>query len=284
MNVNRYRVAFVLLPLLAFSWLLLAIADPNAPPPHELIFGYVLGTMFAQPTLAAAWTALGPGPLLWRLPLSLGWVASLAIALAVNIAGHGQSQDVVAVLVIGACLAAQWLVVQLPLWGLAVACRLRLRHAGDPPETARDRQFGIRQVMILTGIVAVVLGACRLVVGETAVYFQDSDWKGVAIFGFLAFAGIVMNLPLLVAALLPRHSWLAVAVVLILIALGTWYEVPLLSIVGGPGGGPGIWDLAWINAFQAAWILAVVGLVRLCGYGIGPARGGGESPFASMPS
>jgi hypothetical protein len=176
-------------------------------------------------------------------------------------------------------VGAQWLLVQIPLWGLAVGYGLWLRHSTDPPQTVHDRQFGIRQVMILTGIVALVLGVSRWIVGETAVFFHDTDWQGIVVFIFLTAAGIVMSLPLLIAGLLPRHSVVAVLVALFWIAVGTWIELTLVMILPTRGGGPDFWHLAFINGFQAAWVLAVVAIVRWCGYGIGSPPG--ENPFAS---
>ena len=88
-----------------------------------------------------------------------------------------------------------------------------------------------------------------------------------------------MTLALLMAALLPRLAWLATIIVLTLIAMATWYELPLVQMVYSRGGGPNIWHLTFINAFQAAWVIVVAGLLRLCGYGIRHPRG--ESPFAS---
>ena len=268
MEIHRYLVAFVLGPILVFSWLLLAIFEPEGPGPIEYaLIGYLIGTLFGQATLAAAWTALGPGPLLWRLPLSLAWIGALSVGFMVNIAQHGGPDGFIA-LVIAVCLLAQWAIVQVPLWGLAIGYGLRLRHMSDPPETARDRQFGIRQVMILTFIVAVVLGVCRAIAVQSARHFADSNMHDAWIFAFLAGAGIVMTLPLLFAALLPRWSSVAVPGVLALIVLGTWYELPLTMILPARGGGPDFWHLAWINVFQAAWVLLVVGVVRLCGYGL----------------
>jgi hypothetical protein len=214
---------------------------------------------------------------LWRLPLSLGWLATLAIAFMLNLALNGHGGDGEVVVILAACMAGQWLLVQSPLWGLAVFYGVRLRHRSDPAETARDRQFGIRQLMILTAIVAVVLGACRWLVAATFNQFEGAA-NEAPVFILLAVAGIVMTLPLMMAALLPRFAWLATLVVLLLMALGTWYELPLVIMVGG---GPNIWHLTFINAFQAVWVLAVVGALRLCGYGIGAAAG--ESPFASRP-
>jgi hypothetical protein len=172
-------------------------------------------------------------------------------------------------LVFVASVAGQWMLVQLPLWVLAVVYGLRVRHQSDPPETVRDRQFGIRQVMILTFIVAVVLGVFRLAVAEYAMHFENINRTSLAIIGVQALAAVTMNLPLLIAALLPRFWLPAIVVVLTLIGLGTWYELPLLLIIGGPGVGASVWLLVFINGFQSAWILAVVTILRMCGYGIG---------------
>jgi hypothetical protein len=267
-------VLLPLVPVLGLSWLLIAAVGPNGPNGalEHILVGYLLGTMFGQATLAAAWTALGPVPLLWRLPLSMGWIAALFIAFLMNmgINGHG---NVDVALILGGCLAGQWLLVQAPAWGLAVGYGIRLRHRTDPAESIRERQFGIRQLMILTAIIAVVLGIARLMVAEAITHFGESDWGEAAVFVFLAAAGIVMTVPLLFAVLLPRMAWQATLGVLVLIAIGTWYELPLVMMVYARGGGPNIWHLAFINAFQAVWIVAIAGLVRLCGYGIRHAEG-----------
>jgi hypothetical protein len=279
-QLSRYFILLPLVPALGLSWLLIAAVGPDGPsgPVEHILIGYLLGTMFGQATLAAAWTALGPAPLLWRLPLSLGWIAALVIAFMMNmgINGHG---NVEVALIMGGCLAGQWLLVQAPAWGLAVGYGLRLRHRTDPPESIRERQFGIRQLMILTAIVAVVLGVARVVVAEAISHLGEHDSGQVAVFVFLAAAGIIMTVPLLLAVLLPRLAWLATLAVLLLIAIGTWYELPLVTMVYSSGGGPNIWHLTFINAFQAVWVVAIAGLVRLFGYGI--RHPDGESPFAS---
>lgn len=83
MNRNRYSVLLPLVPLLATSWLAMALVDMNGGDDH-LIIGATIGTILGQTTLASAWTAVGPGPLLWRLPLALAWCAVLIVALAVG--------------------------------------------------------------------------------------------------------------------------------------------------------------------------------------------------------
>lgn len=278
MSPSRFLVLTYLLPLLAVSWLLLAVIDPDAGPgvSQHVAIAFLLGTMFGQATLAAGWNALGPLPLVWRMPLSLLWIAVLILGLLINVANHSGGSEIEVVLIMAVCLAGQWLLVQIPLWGLAIGYGIRLRYRDDVEmATSRDRQFGIRQLMILTAIVAVVLGICRWAIVATTTLYPQSNWAEAGIFIFLAAAGVVMTVPLLVAALLPRFALLATTAVLALIAIATWWELPLVNMAGG---GPNFAHLVFLNTFQAAWVVGVIALLRYFGYAIG--RYSGECPFA----
>jgi len=276
----HYRLPLVVLPMLGVNWLLLAVVDPDGRVrTWEYVgLGHLIGSIFAQATLAAAWVALGPGPLRWRLPLSLVWLVIPLVALACNLGLNGGPDDVL--FIMGACVLAQWLLVQAPLWCLAAVFGLAIKHHASGHAMQRgDLQFGIRQLMILTAIVAVVLGVGRLLVAWLGA--QELSWDGdTPIFIFLTVAAVAMTLPLIIAALLPTHAIPATLAVLLVIALGTAGEYPLQrAVTGGGGGGPNIWHFVWINAFQAFWVLAIAIAVRLCGFGLAPR--GGESPFAA---
>jgi hypothetical protein len=275
MKPNRYTVLLPLVPLLATSWLVLGVVVFQGPREHFVI-GAVLGTMLGQTTLASSWTAIGPGLLLWRLPLSLAWIATLVIAFALNPSVGGPRGEVV--VLIGGCLLGQWLLVQIPLWWLALAHGLRLWHRSDVAAgPTRPPQFGIRQLMILTAIVAILLGVGRVIAPALLSGTQGSrEWS---IFLFLATAGILMGLPLLLATVIPRYAIWAVPIVLCLIGAATWWEMPLLNQLAGTRPGPVFWDFVWINFFQSAWIVFVMLLLR--GFGYGAAPSGGESPFAT---
>jgi hypothetical protein len=256
------RVCIWALPLVGLGCLLVVAADAQR---HEHIgIGYILGTMFGQTTLAAAWTALGPLKLIWRLPLSMAWLALLVTAMTVNFGGNGPEEFI---LVVAACLLGQWMLVQLPLWGLALGYRLRLRHGSQAhlPVDRREGQFGIRQLMIFTAIVAVIFGVGRLVAANLSLQFNQGAAEGVPIFIFLAVAAILVTLPLVLAMLLPRFGAISVALLLGLVALATAWELPLLSTIhSGPG--PDTMHLVWINGFTAAWIIAFMAALRLSGY------------------
>jgi len=270
---RRYRIILWAAPLMLLQWIATAVIEPEGG--HGKIgyvtIGFFFGTFFGYTTLAAAWAALGPGPLMCRVPLSLVWVALLPVAIAINVAINGGPQR--AAFVIGGCLFGQWLIVQLSLWSLAIGYGLRLRHEDDWEETQnrRERQFSIRHLMVITAIVGVILGVGRILVS----WLGESFWLDheAPIFIFLAVAAIALTLPLLLAGLLPRRAVPAVLMVLTLIGFATACELTLWHVIpGGPQGGPEIGHFAGINAFTAATILAGVALLRLNGYGANDPR------------
>jgi hypothetical protein len=191
-------------------------------------------------------------------------------ALGINIALYGPGEPSILV-IFGFAALIQWALAQAPLWGLAVGYGLRLRHAADVQshQERAERQFGIRQLLVVTAVVAVVLGICRAIVGGL-VRREAFEAGAMVIIGMLVVAGIVMMLPLLLAALLPRHALPASVVMLVLIAVGTAAELPLLEALRptGPGGGPETWHFLAINAVQAFWVLALAGGMRLGGFAL----------------
>jgi hypothetical protein len=233
---------------------------------ETLSLGFFFGSLFAHTTLAAAWTALGPAPLVWRLPLSLVWVFCLAVAIQINILIHG-GPDGGAILV-GACLFGQWLLMQIPLWTIALTFGAHLRHDDclQAPFDPRERQFGIQQLIVVTTIVAVVFACGRLAVPQLAEHLRFT--KGEApIFVFLGAAAIVLTLPLLLAGLMRYYSTAAVVIVLVLIGFATAWEMPLLRLFGG-GPGPNTEHFIAINAFTVTILLTALTIVRLGGYSL----------------
>jgi hypothetical protein len=266
MMPRRYRILLWAVPLLSLQWVAFAVIEPDGGGSNEFVsIGFFLGSIFGHATLAAAWAALGPGPIGWRVPLSLVWIVMLPIAIAINVSMN-RGPDSAAV-IIGASLLGQWLIVQLPLWALAIGYGLRLRHVDDwkKMEGRPTRQFSLRHLMVVTALVGVVLGIGRISVGWLIEsYSRDHE---APIFIFLAVAAVVLTLPLLLAGLLRRYAISAVLLVLTLVGFVTAWEVTLLQLIPGGGGpGPQTGHFVGINAFTAATVLAGVLLVRLNGY------------------
>lgn len=265
MDIRPHLIWLLGAPLIAVGILLMLLLNPDHG--EHLILGYLFGTIFGQATLAAAWTSFGPLPFLWRFPLSLLWLVFLLGTLTCNIRLYGGPGEVP--LVMACCLTGQFLLLQLPFWGLALLGGMKLHYCAHEPllTSRRELQFGIRQLMIFTAIVGVVFGAGRFTVLRLS-QFSSLNGEG-PIFFFLAAAAIVVTLPLLLAALLPRYAVSAVGLVLLLTGLLTAWEVPLLrSFHSGPG--PDTWHIVIINAFTSAWVLSIALLIRLSGYRWGP--------------
>jgi hypothetical protein len=273
----RWRAALWVGPVIVLALLLIASvrSEPRSKPLEYVTIGVVFGTFFGQAILAAAWTALGPLRLIWRLPLSLAWLAASVGALAANISLFGPGGEREIVVVFGTVAFGQWLLAQMPLWGLAVGYGLRVRHASEagPAQDRQQRQFGIRELLIVTTIVAVVLAIGRAIVAAAASTMVMEPGP-LFIISFLAIAGIILILPLVLAALLPQHALAASLVMLMLIGLGTAAELPLLVALKPPPGGPGpeIWHFYAINGFQCVWVLAVIAALRRAGYRLVGAR------------
>lgn len=265
---HRHRVLFWVTPLVILGLVLIAIVADMGPG-HSglgyLAIGFLFGSIFGHATLASGWTALGPAPLLIRLPLSLIWVATIIGAMFIGMSNDGQPLEVTVVISCG--LVAQWLLVQLPLWGLVMFYGLRVRHKDELSQAfdPKERQFGIRQLLIFTTIVAIILGVGRSLITPVSKNFHI---QGEAlIFMFLAAAAILMTLPVLLAALLPRRSGLAIFGILVLIGLATLGEVSLLRIFD-KGSGPDVWHFVWINAFASLWIVGICLVLQLNGYSL----------------
>lgn len=262
-NIRPNLMWFCGPPLVVVGLLLLVVVPPRTS--DDVEFCYLFGTVFGQATLAAAWTAFGPLPLLWRLPLSLLWLAAIIAANAFNsmLYYDGLSNfDYV----LAACLSSQYALLQLPFWGLALTYGLRLRYhkANSPRPGAREMQFSIRQLMIFTMVVAVVLGGGRYAV--TDLHLSAANQLSTPVFlVFLTVVAILLTLPLILVALLPRFAIPAFAVVLLLVGVLTAFEVPLFNRFDS-GGMPDSLFFVFINGFTSAWILAIVLIIRISGY------------------
>ena len=276
MSIRRNLIWFCAAPLVVVGCLLLLVMNPGRGGAYVTL-GYLFGTTFAYATLASAWTAFGPLPLVWRLPLALAWMIVMVIALVCNIGIFGGPGEVPVIM--AGCLFGQFLLLQVPFWGLAIGFGQRLRRyeASDPVPDRSELQFGIRQLMIFTTIVAVLLGLGRLAVRVAPLVIPSLGGE-TPIFIFLAVAAIVTTLPLVLAALLPRLAIPAVTIVIVLIGLATICEVPVLSQFH-KGAGPDTFHIIWINAFTATWLLVVLVIVRVSGYRLTRYRDQPGSPF-----
>jgi hypothetical protein len=257
--------------VVTLGWLFICLVQPadRRGVFGTIAVGSVVGTIFGHASLAGRWCALGPLALAHRLPLSGAWLAALLISLGCNIAGSPSPEGLEVLLIYGAVLVGQWLLVQAPMWFFVRRYGLRIAHQDDLPSDIDERvhQFGIRQVMILTALVGIVLGLGRLLLGGLNASGSFGDWRGILLFAFLAFANAVTALPIVALTMLRRSVLAAIGGALALIALMTVLELPVVAMLGpGPMNAREYSIFTLISSFECVWIVAVLLILRGGGY------------------
>ena len=263
---RRYRVFAWELPVVLLNWLLIAFIQlgPANNLPETIARQALAGTLFGLTTVAAAWTAFGPLSFRWRLPFSLLWVLAQVPAIAINGSLYGAPRG--DFLVVGMMLLSQWLILQLPLWGVAIGFGAHLVHADESGLHPGQRQFGIRQLMIVTAIVSVLFGVGRVLVPY--MFGQIEYLQGIGpVLAFLVFAAVILTLPLAVAALLRRNMFAGIAIALAVFGLATACEIPLMRIVGARHA-PGVASIIGFNIGTLAVMLVLLAIARLNGYSL----------------
>lgn len=251
------------------GWPLIALMDFDALGIlgyRRVLIALTLGTMFGQATLAATLMALGPGPLIRRLPLSLAWLFCLAFAMSINAFLYLQPNPAIIII----ATLGQWLLAQAPLWALAWRRALGIRLRDELTERSPAQlQFGISQLMILTAIVAVLLGAGRILAPAIKSIVDGGSWSEAPVFAFVVATNVVLTLPLALGVLIPQRAGLACVLGLLFVGLATWCELSLLwvFIPGTSAPDADIVAMFWtMNYLQAAWVLVPLGILRLDGY------------------
>ncbi len=259
-KVRTNRVFFISVgAILAISYLSIALIFLLASPMNVSSVGYFLGSLYAHASLAAAWATLGPGKLKFRWPLSLAWVLTLPLAIAVSLSSRPPPFNLVAVL--GSCLFGQWLLLQLLLCAVVWRFGLQLGHKSDVDTTGAGSgsQFRIWDLMGL-----MTLSACIVGVGRMILPLLSASGNEIINFVFLSLSAVFLNLPLLLAALVKTHAILAVLMSFMLLAVATYFESPILDSLGGSG--PEFSHIVAINVFSSILIVVVAAVVRMHGF------------------
>lgn len=263
--------------LIAVGWLVAVVAcvslNERTQPSH-FVFGLLVGTIFQWTVLAAAWGALGPGHLLWRIPLSFVWACAMGSTLAVTLALLEGSPEAGVVFML--ITTGLWVVALLPLWLAAFAFGLRLRYQYDEEraeDSAGERQFGIGQLMIFTSFVAVSLGLGRFVLGSNLV--PDADREFISIMAIVMITQVLVSLPLIFAGLLQQRVALATVIGLGFVVVITVAERITFAQIVPRAIPPSEFGLVtWVNIHSTIWILIFTAVVRGAGYRLGlPERG-----------
>jgi hypothetical protein len=254
-------ISVQLLLITTCIWIVLYRLQPG--PREHLGIGFLLGSLYGHSTLASGWIVFGPGG--WRrLPLAFVWLLAIPCAFALNMLFYSNTPRTGFIWVSGGIVMA---FVQMLSWPLRHWWRLRICRPIQATEasagTARSGQFGIRELMILTTIVAIFIAAGRLILPFVLRRIGSGEF---AIFAFLVVAAVVICIPITFSILAMRRPVAPTLILLLFVAVVTYFELPLLSSFGLQRRGPDQLHLILINFFSLLPIVLVCILLRIAGY------------------
>ncbi len=258
--------------LIGLAWLTVAGIHPleQADSVQAAVDGIIWGTLFAHASLAGAWSVLGPLPLRWRWPLACGWLGAMLIALVFHLATDTLSRaSFFEFLIDLGSLLITWILVQVFVWPLPRIDGLRIQAAdSDMRPFERDtRQYGIATVLAIMAVVAMVLGAGRLALGNMTLEDFGHWQPRIQSSGWLALWRAILSFAALAAALLLRSTRavmvaLGIAVIATLIEMPMFFSRPFLP-----------WARSYaferticLNLTQCIWITAVAILLKAAGF------------------
>lgn len=239
------------------SGVVIALLPEPRPPNniwHYTIIGILFGGIFGNTTAASIWSSLGEGRHLVRSVLAILWMIALIVGLALMVfRGNGPNRGVV--VDVSTCIVVQSCLIQIPMWLLRVWCGIRLVKPTGESTTAPERmQFGIVHMMIVTAIVAVLLGVGQgmvRLIGVTRLG-GNGEW---GIFLYLAIAAVLVTLPIVVATLIERRQLLAILAAVVFVGLATASEYPLMVAMGLQRSGPDFFHILGINVVSSLVVL-----------------------------
>ena len=233
-------------------YLLLALVRATLVPhdhnPDDRLVISAIGLLLAQWSFAAGWAALGDGSWLLRLT-GLSWTIVVPTLAIEWIAPDGPLALLLVLALIYAALVA------IPL-GVA---RLGGYHCRLPSATSKDsaqgRQFSIRQILIVTTVVAIVMAIMRWV------QFKYDDTNEIVMMAIIFLSPAILAwlaFPLLIRAPLPIawSTFLLAAVALGAIINGALTHRP----------DPTIWELIALLLIQAISLGSALTALRVVGY------------------
>ena len=229
---------------------------PIRPPGGHFFVGLAIGSLLAFTILPALWSAFGPGSRIVRWPLACLTLVLVPLSLSLSAPSEMTSflvcQTVIVVLLLLLVTLLRF------LFGIRI---LKLGESATMKPHVAVKQYGIRDLMIITAVIAVLLSIGRMIMPFVSRLPTSNE---LPVWVFLAFSSCVICVPILFSLLTLRNSFLPTLALLGLSILATWNEATLLASLKLRG--PDFFHFAWINFFTILPVLlAAVGL-RNCGY------------------
>ncbi|MCI0359688.1 MAG: hypothetical protein L0211_14520 [Planctomycetaceae bacterium] len=231
--------------------------------------GMMYGTLSVPFALCGFWAVLGTPRLAVRLVQVLAGMATVVMTLLFPqlVAGDVSLRRLLLPAVLSLAGVTLCLLVAGPLWLLTSRRGVRLRHVSDisPVVQGADQQFGIREVLVVTVTIAILLGAMRWLIEIRPTAATGSAGEMIIFYVGMVVLNVFGLLPILIAPLLRRFALALTLIGMFLIAAGTAIEIPIAHRLGrvSSKASPIFWSM---NLTQTAWVLLTLGTLRLGGY------------------
>ena len=262
-------VPFVAVQLFAFILCCILVAWDPSSQAETVVVPTVFGIYYAHIVLAAVLTVFGGGTILQRLTLPPLWLA-LETWLAFLFVEHGP--DSAEALLLAGLTTFTWMVAQIPFWCSRSVLNVRLRAFSLPIAPQSDgEQFSVRQLLIFTFVIAIILGIGRAVVSRADLLeFFALSAEDILTFTLFVSALISSGLAVIHVGLLPQpraRSLLSTFGLILAITLGLRYALSQV-ITSGPPDADVV--LSYSVAAQAIWLGLSVTTLRKCGWRLLP--------------
>lgn len=240
----------------------------------QLVINSCNGMLLALPILISIWIALGNHTWLIRIPLAFGTMISMLSVFFLSIASYTSPTPPEVYYLFASVAFAVTTIVQIPLWISRIWMNLRITQDASPA-TSASSQFSIRQLMISTALVAVLIPLCQWLI-EIGQFDGGTGIPATTVIGFCAIfivvmvflAGLALAIVFGSRTRLVSIGILCLALILIPVAI----LQPLGNVLGAKFAGTNRTDMGLnVAAFSTAHALTLIGvlsLYRLIGFRI----------------
>ena len=254
------------------------LVAPFVDSQSELLMGVFVGITVGQVNLIAAWAALAPGNVLFRLPWSmlLGVLMWYSLVLGYRLQGllgsfgvaSHSDLDMGETVLLGIVLLVGIIVAQIPLWIAGQIFRWKL-VCGAMPDNIHRPQFNLRHLLLGMFLLSLVLGAARVILPTEERWSLPMDSELWVILGAVILCNLLITIPCIWGSFAPTGlmvplaiAWTVYCTVLTIVEFGV-----LCLILGSPGGDTveAVITFLLLNLSQCGTVLGSFLLLRSVG-------------------
>ncbi len=247
---------------------------------NELLTGVLFGICIGQVNLIAAWAALAPGNVLFRLPWSmlLGVLMWYSLVLGFRLQGLLDRLGVVSfhsdldmgeTVLLGVVLVVGIIVAQIPLWLAGQVFRWKL-VCSEMPDNTHRHQYNLRHLLLSMFLLSLVLGAARVILPTEEQWRLHVNHEFWAILGAVILCNLLITVPCIWGSFLPTAMMFPLAVAwTVYCAVLTVIEFGVLCLLLGPPSGNVVETLSvflLLNLSQCGTVLGCFLLLRSVGF------------------